>query len=290
MDLSNRSAYVAVPGVVLIGVCIALAGSQGGSQISGIPVFALCVGLTFIIQWIVFTYSYLNQTEKYYDLTGSLTYISMTLLAVLLSRKMDARSILLLIMIMIWAGRLGTFLFFRIKKAGKDGRFDKLKTSFIRFLTAWTTQGLWVTFTSSAAWTAITTTNRKPVGVFAIFGFLVWVLGFCFEVMSDTQKNRFRADPKNHGKFIKSGLWSLSRHPNYFGEIILWIGVAIVSLPVLRGWQWVTLISPVFVTVLLTRISGVPLLERRADEKWGGQPDYEAYKAHTPVLIPRLPK
>jgi steroid 5-alpha reductase family enzyme len=290
MELSKRSAFFAIPGVILVAVCIALAGSQGGGQVSGIPVFVLCVGLTFIIQWVMFTFSYLNQTEKYYDLTGSLTYISMTVLAILLSQNVDARSILLLVMIMIWAGRLGSFLFLRIKKAGKDGRFDTLKTSFIRFLTAWTTQGLWVTFTSSAAWTAITTNTRKPLGVFAIVGFLVWVFGFSFEVVADIQKSRFRAKPENQGKFIRTGLWALSRHPNYFGEIVLWIGVTVIALPVLRGWQWVCMISPVFVTILLTRISGIPLLEKRADEKWGGKADYEAYKERTPILIPKLPR
>ncbi|RMG93259.1 MAG: DUF1295 domain-containing protein, partial [Chloroflexi bacterium] len=70
--------------------------------------------------------------------------------------------------------------------------------------------------------------------------------------------------------------------------IVLWIGVAIIALPALQGWQYVTLISPVFVTLLLTRVSGIPMLEKRADEKWGGQPEYEAYKQRTPVLIPRL--
>jgi len=123
--------------------------------------------------------------------------------------------------------------------------------------------------------------------VFAAIGFLVWVFGFAFEVTADTQKSRFRADPNNKGKFIHTGLWAWTRHPNYFGEIVLWVGVAIIALPVLRGWQWVTLISPVFVALLITRISGVPLLEKQADERWGGQEDYEAYKERTPVLIPR---
>jgi steroid 5-alpha reductase family enzyme len=108
------------------------------------------------------------------------------------------------------------------------------------------------------------------------------------EVIADSQKSRFNADPANKGKFIQSGLWSRSRHPNYFGEITLWVGVMIIALPVLQGWQWVALISPVFVTLLLTRVSGVPLLEKKADQKWGGQADYEAYKNQTPVLIPRL--
>jgi steroid 5-alpha reductase family enzyme len=116
----------------------------------------------------------------------------------------------------------------------------------------------------------------------------VWVFGFAMEAIADYQKSRFNASPANQGKFINTGLWSRSRHPNYFGEIVLWVGVAIIALPVLQGWQWVALISPVFVTLLLTRISGVPLLEKKADEMWGGQEDYEAYKKNTPVLIPRL--
>jgi len=106
--------------------------------------------------------------------------------------------------------------------------------------------------------------------------------------MADAQKSRFKADPGNRGKFIQSGLWSRSRHPNYFGEIVLWTGVMIIALPVLQGWQWVALVSPLFVILLLTRVSGVPLLEKKADQAWGGQPEYEAYKKQTPVLIPRL--
>jgi steroid 5-alpha reductase family enzyme len=147
-----------------------------------------------------------------------------------------------------------------------------------------------VTFTLAAALAAITTTTRKPLGLFALIGLLIWLLGFAFEVVADSQKNRFRANPENTGKFIQTGLWAWSRHPNYFGEIVLWIGVAVIALPIMQGWQWVTLISPVFVTLLLTRISGVPMLEKRAEEKWGGQADYEAYRARTPVLIPRPPK
>jgi len=106
--------------------------------------------------------------------------------------------------------------------------------------------------------------------------------------VADRQKGQFSADPANKGRFISTGLWAKSRHPNYFGEILLWIGVAIIALPVLQGWQWVALISPVFVALLITRVSGVPHLEKKADTKWGGQADYEAYKKNTPVLIPKL--
>jgi steroid 5-alpha reductase family enzyme len=288
MKKTDRTALVAFPTLILLGLGVAFAGSQGGASVFGIPLFALAVGLSFLIQWLAFIPAYLWQTEKFFDLTGSITYISVTIMAVLLSPVFDGRSILLLVLVVIWAARLGTFLFRRVRKAGKDGRFDGIKPSFIRFLTTWTLQGLWVTFTLAAALVAITTSNRKELGLFALIGFLLWMFGFIIEVVADSQKSRFRTNPANDGKFIQTGLWARSRHPNYFGEIMLWIGVAVIALPVLQGRQWATLLSPVFVALLLTRISGVPVLEKRADKKWGSRQDYKAYKERTPVLIPRL--
>lgn len=291
MKTNNRNSWIVFPILVVIGALVALAGSQGGATLGGVPVFAISVGLAFLIQWLVFIPSYLFQTEKFFDLTGSLTYITVVGVSVCYSRystELDARSILLAALVIIWALRLGAFLFTRIKKAGKDDRFDEIKPSFIRFLNVWTIQGLWITFTAAAALVGITTTTRNGLDGFAIIGFLVWTFGFAFEVIADSQKSRFNADPANKGKFIRTGLWSRSRHPNYFGEIVLWIGVAIIAIPVLQGWQWVAMISPLFVTLLLTRVSGIPLLEKKADKKWGGQEDYDAYKKNTPVLIPRL--
>jgi steroid 5-alpha reductase family enzyme len=288
MKTTDRNAMIVFPILIVIGLLVAVAGSQGGSRVAGIPVFALLVGLIFLFQWVAFIPAYWRQTEKFFDLTGSLTYIAVSTLALFLSTGVDGRAILVWVLVVIWAVRLGTFLFSRIKKAGKDDRFDEIKPSFIRFLNVWTIQGLWVTLTISAALVTITTTNRRELDLFALIGFLVWLFGFTVEVVADHQKSRFNADPKNKGKFIQSGLWSRSRHPNYFGEIVLWIGVLLISLPVLQGWQWVALISPIFVTLLLTRLSGIPLLEKKADRKWGGQADYEAYKKRTPVLIPQV--
>lgn len=274
--------------LVVVGVLVALAGSENGSSVAGIPVFAILVGLAFVIQWVVFIPSYKFQTERFFDLTGSITYITLVVIAILLSPNLDARSILLAALVAIWAVRLGSFLFRRIQKAGKDDRFDELKPSFFRFLNVWTIQALWVTFTAAAALIAITASTRVEMDCYAVIGALVWLFGFIFEVAADAQKSRFNADPANKGKFIKTGLWARTRHPNYFGEIVLWLGVAIIALPVLQGWQWVAMISPIFVTLLLTRVSGIPLLEQKADKKWGGQEDYEAYKKNTPVLIPKL--
>lgn len=288
MKDSERKGLIALPVVVLLGALVAVAGSQHGTNVAGIPLFAAAVAGAFIIQWLVFIPSFKAQTEKYFDLTGSLTYVAITVALVLLTPGIDARGLLLAAMVTAWALRLGTFLSRRIHKAGKDDRFDDIKPSLVRFLNVWTIQGLWVVFTAAAAWVAITSTNRVGMDWLAILGLVIWVAGFGIEIVADTQKSRFKADPANKGRFISTGLWSKSRHPNYFGEILLWTGVAIIAIPVLQGWQWVALISPVFVTLLLTKVSGVPMLEKKADNSWGGQADYEAYKKNTPVLIPKF--
>jgi len=272
----------------LLAALVAYAGSQYSQTFNSLPIYALCVGLAFLINWVVFIPANILQTEKFFDLTGSLTYISVTLVALYLSDNLDNRSKLLAALVIIWAVRLGTFLFNRILQDGKDDRFDKIKPNFLRFLNVWTLQALWVSLTASAALIAMTSIERKAVGVVAFFGLTIWIIGFLFEVVADNQKRQFRKNPANKGKFIQSGLWSKSRHPNYFGEIMLWIGVFIIAAPVLQGWQWVALLSPIFVILLLTRISGVPGLEAKGNKKWGGQADYEAYKANTPILIPKL--
>lgn len=288
MNPESRKSLITITVATFLGAMMAIAGSQYGATVAGVPVFSLAVLAAFVIQWLVFVPSFRAQTERFFDLTGALTYISITAMVVLLTPGVDFRGLLLGVMVMAWAARLGTFLFSRTSKAGKDDRFDDIVPSFVRFLGVWTVQGLWVTITAAAAWVAITAASRVSFDWFGLVGFAVWTIGFAIEIVADLQKSRFNADPVNKGRFITTGLWSKSRHPNYFGEILVWIGVAVIALPVLRGWQWVALISPVFVTLLLTKVSGVPLLEAKAERKWGGQPDYEAYRKSTPVLVPRL--
>lgn len=281
---------VAIATSLIVAAAVAWAGSQGGAVALGIPVFALCGGISFLVNWIAFVPAYLLQTEHFYDLTGSLTHLSLVGLAFALGGgSADPRAWLLGGLVAIWAIRLGSFLFLRIRKDGSDDRFERIKPSFLRFLMAWTLQGLWVFLTLACALAAITSTGARPLGAAAVAGGLLWLVGFGIEVAADHQKRVFRADPAHRGRFVTTGLWAWSRHPNYFGEITLWLGIAIIALPVLSGWQLVTLISPLFVTLLLTRVSGIPLLEARADERWGGDAAYEAYKTRTPVLVPRPP-
>ncbi len=276
--------------IFVISGLVGLAAATGGATYAGQPVLFWCAFMIFAIQWVAFVPAFLRQTERFYDLTGSLTYVASVLAALVLTGEYDPRSMLLAAMILIWAGRLGTFLFRRVHRDGGDGRFDDIKPNALRFLTAWTLQGMWVQLTSIAALAAITAGYEVPLGPIDGVGFAVWTAGFAIEVVADNQKSAFRSDPANRNRFISTGLWSWSRHPNYFGEILLWVGIAIMAVPTLEGMRWVALISPVFVFVLLTRISGVPILERRAGKKWGDDPEYRSYKSRTAILVPWPPR
>ena len=290
MDDVKRRSLLGIAAAVVVGILVSAAGSDGSSQVGSIAVFAVCGLLAFGVNWIAFIPANAARTEKYYDLTGSITYLTVTLVAVALSDNLDARAVIAAAMVIVWTVRLGTFLFRRIRRDGRDGRFDEIKTSPLRFFSAWTIQGLWVLLTAAAALAIITTTERRDLGWVAYLGIAVWLAGFAIEAVADRQKSVFKQDPANDGRFITAGLWAWSRHPNYFGEITLWTGMAILAIPVLSGWQWVVLISPVFVTLLLTRVSGIPMLEARSDKRWGEEEAYQAYKAATPVLVPRPPR
>lgn len=289
MTRQQRTSIVGIIVSVAVGVLVSLAGSDGSAKVGSTAVFALCGALAYVINWVAFVPSNIAKTEHYFDLTGSITYITVVIVAALSSEELDARGVVVTLMVLVWALRLGTFLFRRVKRDGRDGRFDAIKIDPLRFFLTWTLQGLWVLLTLACALAIITGLEREDFGVFAILGTAVWIVGFAIEVVADRQKSAFKRDVANEGRFITSGLWAWSRHPNYFGEITLWVGIAIMALPVLSGWRWVTLTSPLFVILLLTRISGIPMLERRGTKRWGDEAEYQAYVADTPVLVPRPP-
>lgn len=275
---------------ILIGVLIAMAGSDGSETYNGMSLFIICASVSFVLHWIIFIPSFAFQTEHYFDLTGSISYLSAVALAFYLNPSVDPRDLLIGLLIVVWAVRLGSFLFMRVKQDGKDDRFTIMKTQFHWFLMTWTLGGLWVFLTMAAGLAAITSDTTQPFGLMAYLGLALWIFGFSIEVIADRQKRVFKKNQQKDKEFITSGLWAWSRHPNYFGEITLWIGLTLIALPVLSGWQLVTLISPVFVYILLTKISGIPLLENRGMKKWGSDPEYIDYVNRTPALILKKPK
>ena len=259
------------------------------TEILGFNSFKFLISMAVLIQFAIFLPSFIFQTEKFYDLTGSLTFISVTSIAYFSLDNPSTIDTILYLYVIVWAGRLGIFLFRRINKDGKDERFDKAKKKFFWFLQYWMGQAAWVVFSAGASILAILSPVEAELEVLAFIGIFLWWSGFLIEVISDYQKRKFRetSDPKT--EFISTGLWARSRHPNYFGEITLWVGMAVISLSSLSGIEYVTaVVSPLFIYLLLRKAEGVPMLERIADERYGELSDYQEYKANTPVLMMKL--
>ena len=280
---------VVISTILIIGVIVSLVG-KNSVEINGYSAVLCCAIICIGTQWFAWIPASIKQTERFYDLIGGLTYLTVIIFSLWAGSQSESPSIRELIissLVVIWSLRLSFFLYRRIHRTGKDGRFDELKNSPIRFLVPWTLQGLWV-FLTMIVVIVINSQNGSspPLGIWDGLGLVVWISGFVIEVLADNQKNVFNAKPENQGKWIDSGLWSFSRHPNYFGEILLWSGIAIFGISCLTGLELLTWISPVFIYLLLTKISGVPILDKRALEKWGDDPEYQKYREKTSLLLP----
>ena len=260
-------------------------------EMSGVNLVGHLLVMVFVIQWIAYIPAFIFKTEKFYDLTGSLTYItaiSFALYSTNTSQNLDLGSLIIGAAIIIWAVRLGSFLFMRIHKDKKDGRFDSIKTSFSQFFMTWTLQGMWVFICSSAALVAIASPTGVVINIIFFLGLELFVLGFAVEVIADNQKTKFRSIPENKDQFINEGLWARSRHPNYFGEITLWTGITVMGISTFEGMNYLAIFSPIFSYLLLVYVSGVRMLEFRGHRKWGHLDEYNSYKKNTPKLIPKI--
>ncbi|MFK7732669.1 MAG: DUF1295 domain-containing protein [Pseudomonadales bacterium] len=273
-----------------IAALIAFAGSDGSVSVGWLPLFALCVLIAFVMQWLAFIPSWLLRTEKFYDLTGGITYVALMVLILATLPGAPARAVLIGGLVSVWAVRLSSFLFMRISNDGFDRRFDKIKTNFGRLFITWNLQALWVSVTAGAAMAAMSSAQPQALGWPAALGVTIWLIGFIIEATADAQKRRFRATANKDQEFIQTGLWAYSQHPNYFGEIVLWCGIALIAVPALSGLSYLTLISPIFVYLLLTRISGINLLDAAAKKRWGDNEAFQKYKRSTATLVPSRPK
>ena len=265
---------------------IAFLFSYSIAYLTGIELVKNAVLLAFIIQWVLFIPAYLLQTEKFFDISGSITYISVVSYCFFNfydPENLNIGNVILSIIIIIWALRLGSFLFIRIKKAGEDIRFREIKKSPTRFFMTWTLQGMWVSLCSACALAGIA--KGIIINDYFYCGLAIFLIGFIVEIVADNQKTKFRSNPKNKDKFINSGLWKFSRHPNYMGEILLWLGISIISFSSLEGLELATLISPFFTYLLLVYVSGIRILEYNGEKKWGHLDSYKSYKENTPRLV-----
>lgn len=274
-------------------VCLIVSAVDNNSiKLYGYSSVFLCSILIFGIQWIAWAPASALKTERFFDITGGITYLAVIFFSLWigsLNGQITTRQIIISILVVIWSLRLSSFLYLRIHRTGKDGRFDDLKTSPIRFLIPWTLQGLWIFLTLNVVIVVNSQSSSGiPLGIWDLIGIILWLSGFAVEVIADNQKSKFNIEGK--GLWIDSGLWSYCRHPNYFGEILLWLGIACFGLSCLKGLELVALISPIFVYLLLTKVSGIPILDARGLTRWGDNAKYIEYRNNTPALIPKLKK
>ena len=282
---------------IIIIICfasvIAWGGSYNSATYNGYPILFFCLSASFLVHWVIFIPSFLAKTEKFYDITGTLAYLITLYLASVLTSyssgaSLEPRTLIIIGMVSFWALRLGIFLFIRVLKVGEDRRFREAKKSFSKYLVWWTMSALWVFLTTANALTLIINNKKLVNQPIFYLGLLIWFIGILFEIIADEQKRRFRLNEKNRGKYISSGLWSISRHPNYFGEITLWAGITVMGISTFEGMNYLAIFSPIFSYLLLVYVSGVRLLELRGNKKWGHLEDYQNYKKNTPKLIPRI--
>ncbi|MBN2884977.1 DUF1295 domain-containing protein [Patescibacteria group bacterium] len=244
----------------------------------------LLLGVSLLIQLILFVPAFIYKTDKLTDLSYSISFFILALFAFWQSDR-GLSHILLFIMISLWAIRLGTYLFIRIRKIDRDKRFDGIRENFFKFFKFWIGQGLvvWLIMMS-----AILYFNQAvKINYISWLGFVLWLIALVIEAIADWQKYIFINNPNNKNNWIESGLWKYSRHPNYFGEILHWVAIYIFvinNLSLIDGL--IALISPVFISIIIIFVTGLPMLERGANKRWGHDPKYLDYKKRTSILVP----
>ena len=247
-------------------------------------IFALVLNIA------MFLIAFYKKTDKLTDISYALTFAGIVLFGAI-NNKMSTAQLIAVSIILLWSVRLGSYLLYRIYVIGRDKRFDEMRQSFWKFGRFWVLQGLTAWIVLLPASFLLQTNSVTSLNTLVFIGALISVFGIVFEGISDIQKFNFIQNKANKGKWIESGLWRYSRHPNYFGEILTWVGVYIISHQHLVGEEvYLGLIGPIFISFILIFVSGIPILEKGADKRWRDDHKYQEYKKRTSVLIPFINK
>lgn len=282
-DTASRDAKLYKRGMVTNGCGVIILGVV--SYFLGLQTYVL---IALGLQYAVFLFHGLPmRSEKFYDLSGSFTHLALVFTSLVSERReRSPRQLFAAVAAVLWMTRLGTYLYSRILKDGKDERFDRLKPVWLSFMGAWTLQAVWVTLIEMPVVLLNSHDDLAATTNLDLAAMACWVIGYIVEATADTQKQAFRNIPSNRSKYITTGLWRYSRHPNYFGEILMWSSLAVLASMAGLHAAW---LSPLFTVLLLTKVSGVPMVEKAGLEKWGNDPAYMHYMEKTSCIVPWLP-
>ncbi len=233
----------------------------------------------------LFLIAYRYKSDKLTDISYALSFLALDIAIIFNAKRLQAYGLILFLIVALWAVRIGGFLLIRVLRVGKDKRFDGMRESFFRFGKFWVGQALtaWILMLP----VALAQNHGGRVTLLAAVGLVVWLLGLIIETIADYQKYAFKQEPANKNQWIQTGIWKYARHPNYLGEILIWVGIYVYCFEALSLAEKILgLSSPGLIAALLLFVSGVPLLEKSAEKRWGTLPEYQTYKANTRLLIP----
>lgn len=271
--------------------------------------FALLFAISLGSQVFFAFFAVLLKTDKVTDLSYALGFIVTSGLLLATGGHIRPGALIGFGLIVIWGIRLGSYLFIRIMKIKKDRRFDSIRGNVLKFSMFWLIQSLTIalvlfSFTSALKWSPTFSEIHneglfKPVTLLLLSlpGLALFSAGLMIEAVADIQKYRFKNKAENRNKWIENGLWKRNRHPNFLGESLLWFGIYLTLLPwLLSGSRLnesmlpplIALISPITITLMVRFGSGVPLLEKRAEKRYGKEPEYQNYKSNSGVFFFRL--
>lgn len=236
-----------------------------------------------------FIFSILKKRNDVADVAWGLGFVLLAWVSFALNQSASVLSLFVSVMVTIWGVRLSLHIWNRNKGKGEDYRYQKWRNEwgkwfYIRsYFQVYILQGV-LLFIIALPFLLINQSSANGFGIVAAAGFVVWLVGFFFEVVGDWQLSNFLKKPENKGKLIMNGLWAYTRHPNYFGEVTCWWGIWIMSLSICYGFWGV--FGPLTITFLILKVSGVPLLEQKMSQ----HPDFESYSKRVSVFFPLPPR
>lgn len=239
--------------------------------------------IVFVLNFSGFLFGYFLKTDRFTDIIYSLSFVCAVIAGLIFFQNIFLPHLILSGMVILWAVRLGAFLFSRIHKMKTDKRFDSMRNSFLKFGGFWLLQAISISILILPVLFIIEKSDFQ-IGIFQWFGILIFGIGFLIESISDFQKSKFKLIHPD--KLFTKGLYSWVQYPNYLGEIMVWVGIFVFGVNIYEGAEWLGIISPLWIFILLRYISGIPLVEQKRDKVYSQNSEYKAYTQNTPKLIP----